>query len=129
MGGANSNSGPGYAKHPDHKLPVESHPGRHRMVCEGEVVADSSDTLLMCETGYERVHYFPLKDVSMEKMQRNTHHTFCPFKGQASYWNLAVGGKTVENAAWGYPEPFDEVSELKDFVAFDMEKMDELIFG
>ncbi|NQU61505.1 MAG: DUF427 domain-containing protein [Rhodospirillales bacterium] len=129
MGNTNSNSGPGYAKHPDHKVIVERHPGRHRIVINGEVVADSSDTLLMNESGYERVHYFPCKDVRMDMMPSNTHHTFCPFKGEASYWDFDASGGLVENAAWGYLEPFDEVSELKGFVAFDTEKIDEIIFG
>ena len=52
------------------------------------------------------------------------HHTYCPYKGTASYWSIAVGDRLSENAVWAYPEPFDEVAALKDYVAFYWDRVD-----
>jgi len=57
-------------------------------------------------------------------MTPTDHHTFCPYKGTASYWTIKVGSKVTENAVWGYPDPFDEVAAIKDFVAFYWDRVD-----
>ena len=63
-------------------------------------------------------------DVRMDRMTPTDHHTFCPYKGTASYWTIAVGDKVAENAVWGYPEPFEEVAAIEDFVAFYWNRVD-----
>ena len=65
----------------------------------------------------------------MDLMTPTDHHTFCPYKGTASYWTIAVGDKIAENVVWGYREPFDEVPALKDFVAFYWNRVDALVRG
>lgn len=124
-----TNTGPGYAKHPDHQVTLADHPGRHRVLFNGEAVADSTRTLLMTESGCPGVHYFPLADVRMDLMRPSDRHTHCPFKGEASYWHVTIGGKTAEHAVWAYPDPYDEVALIRDRVAFDMNQMDEIRFG
>ncbi|MFQ5764410.1 MAG: DUF427 domain-containing protein [Rhodospirillales bacterium] len=128
-GSQRANPGPGYRERPDHRVTVEDHPGRHRVLFNGEVVADSERTLLITETGHGRVHYFPRADVRMDLMRQSRRHTRCPFKGEASYWHLEAGGEMAADAVWAYPDPYDEVAAIRDFVAFDMAKMDELRFG
>lgn len=124
-----TNTGPGYTEHPDHHVTLADHPGRHRVLFNGEAVADSTRTLLMTESGCPRVHYFPLADVRMDRMRPSERHTHCPFKGKASYWHVTVGGKTAEHAVWAYRDPYDEVARIGDHVAFDMNRMDEIRFG
>jgi uncharacterized protein (DUF427 family) len=51
-------------------------------------------------------------------LERTDLETFCPFKGNASYWTLAASGQRDENAVWSYEDPFDQVAGLKDYVAF-----------
>jgi len=53
----------------------------------------------------------------MDLLRPTEHHTYCPYKGTASYWSIAAGGRESENAVWGYPEPFDEVAAIRDYVA------------
>ena len=72
----------------------------------------------MKETRHEPVVYFPRQDVRFGLMEPTSHHTFCPFKGEASYWTLRVGERAEENAAWSYEDPFDEVAGLSGYVAF-----------
>jgi uncharacterized protein (DUF427 family) len=87
-------------------------------------VADSTQAHLLFETQHLPVYYFPRSDVRMDLMTPTDHHTFCPYKGDASYWTVTVDGKAAENAVWGYRDPFEEVAAIKDFVAFYWNRMD-----
>lgn len=107
-----------HAKHPDYRVDVESNPVRVQARLEGEVIADSTRTVHVRETAHEAVIYFPREDVRLELAERTAHETFCPFKGEASYWSFSAAGARGENVAWSYEDPFDEVAALKDYVAF-----------
>ncbi|MEE3332137.1 MAG: DUF427 domain-containing protein [Myxococcota bacterium] len=85
---------------------------------EGSLVVDSDNALRVLETAHDPVLYFPREDVAMEFLQRTDHSSFCPFKGDASYWSLCAGGVTSENAVWSYEDPFEEVDALRNYVAF-----------
>ena len=77
------------------------------------VLAESDDTEIV-----EGNHYFPPETVNMEHFKQSDHHTVCPWKGTASYYNVEAGGKVNENAAWYYPEPKKAADQIKDYVAF-----------
>ncbi len=77
------------------------------------VIAESEATVVV-----EGNHYFPADSVSKEYLQQSSTHTTCPWKGEASYYNLVVNGETNEDAAWYYPAPKDAAAEIKDHVAF-----------
>ena len=85
---------------------------------DGVVLAESAAPLVMRETGLDSYLYFPPGDVSKTLLQPSTLRTFCPFKGTASYWHLDLPGSQLENAAFSYENPFDEVSEIAGHVAF-----------
>jgi uncharacterized protein (DUF427 family) len=69
------------------------------------------------------VYYIPRSDVKMERLVRSAHHTYCPFKGQASYFSLKDG---PENAVWSYEQPYDEMAALKDLLAFYPDRVDSI---
>ena len=77
------------------------------------VLAESDDTEIV-----EGNHYFPPETVNMEHFKQSDHHTVCPWKGTASYYNVEAGGKVNENAAWYYPEPKKAADQIKGYVAF-----------
>ena len=114
----------GFKTNPDYKVILERSPRRVRVKFNGEWVADSTAAHLLFETRHLPVYYFPRADVRMDKLAPTDHHTFCPYKGTASYWTIRVGDKVSENAVWGYPDPYDEVPALKDFVAFYWDRVD-----
>ena len=118
--------GPGYKKWPDHKVDLIKSDKHVRVIFNGEVVADSDRTIIVDESRHSIVYYFPRSDVKMGYMQRTDHHTYCPFKGEASYYTLTVGNKREENAVWTYEEPYDEVRELKDCLAFYANRIDKI---
>ena len=116
--------GPGYARNPDHYVRVEASPRRVRAVVGGETVADSTRMRLLHEANHLPVYYFPLEDVRMDLMTRTDTGTHCPYKGDASYWSLTVGGRKVDDILWSYETPFDEVPELAGIGAFYWGKVD-----
>lgn len=77
------------------------------------VIAESDDTVVV-----EGNHYFPAESVVKEFLQPSSTHTICPWKGEASYYTLAVNGQTNPNAAWFYPEPKEAAAQIKNRVAF-----------
>jgi uncharacterized protein (DUF427 family) len=79
----------------------------------GTVIAESDDTVVV-----EGNHYFPPASVRSELLQPSAKTTFCPWKGTASYYSVAVDGEVNADAAWYYREPKDAAAEIKDHVAF-----------
>jgi uncharacterized protein (DUF427 family) len=92
-------------------------PQRIRALFAGETIVDSSRAKLLHETGHLPVYYFPLEDVRTDLLERTDKHTRCPHKGEASYWSLHVGGRSAPDAVWGYEDPIEPASFLRDHVA------------
>lgn len=84
-----------------------------RAIWKDEVIAESDDTVIV-----EGNHYFPADSVKQDLLSDSTHHTTCPWKGLASYYNVSVNGETNTNAAWYYPEPKDAAKNITGRVAF-----------
>ena len=118
-----TNSGPGYKKYPDHRITTKPAGVRVRVKLDGEVIADTRDAIKLEEGDYPAVYYIPRKDVKMDRLIRSKHQTVCPFKGTASYYSLANG---AENAVWTYETPYDEVSVIKERLAFYPDKVDSI---
>ena len=114
----------GFKTNPDYRITFEASPRRVRVNFAGETVADSTNAHLLFETRHLPVYYFPRADVRMDLLTATDHHSFCPYKGQASYWTLRAGGRVAENAVWGYPVPYEEVAAIKDYVAFYWDRVD-----
>jgi len=114
----------GFKTNPDYKITFEPSPRRVRVQLNGEWIADSTKAHLLFETRHLPVYYFPRSDVRLDLLTPTEHHSFCPYKGTASYWTIRVGDRMSENAVWGYPEPYDEVTAIQDFVAFYWDRVD-----
>lgn len=77
------------------------------------VLAESDKTVVV-----EGNQYFPPEAISKEHFQPSDTHTTCPWKGEASYYNVVVDGQVNKDAAWFYPQPKHAAAEIKDRVAF-----------
>ena len=88
------------------------------------VIAESSDTLLLEEKGYPPVFYLPRRDADMSLLVRTTHYTYCPYKGDCTYYSIPIGGTKSEFAVWTYEEPYEAVSRIKDYLAFYPSRVD-----
>ncbi len=123
-----ANPAPGYATKPEHRVDLLPDTRRVRVTFAGSVIADSRDTVRCEETGHEPVYYIPEKDVRIDLMRPTEHHTYCPFKGDCSYWTISVPGRDgdqrSENAVWAYRAPFDEAMGLAGHYAFYKSRVD-----
>lgn len=124
----NGNSSPGFQQYPNHRIATKPAGVRVQVKFKGEVIADTRDAIALEEpTGGKTVapvvYYIPRKDVKMERLARTSHQTYCPFKGQASYYSFKDG---PENAVWSYEQPYDEMLAIKEFVAFYPDKVDSI---
>jgi uncharacterized protein (DUF427 family) len=79
----------------------------------GAVLAESDKTIVI-----EGNHYFPPDTINREYFQDSSTHSTCPWKGEASYYDVLVDGQVNKDAAWYYPEPKPAADEIKDRVAF-----------
>jgi len=115
-----SNSGPGYARAPDHILSLVPAGTSFQAVLNGVVIAASDNAVILHESNHQDTVYFPAEDVRLDLASKTDHSTHCPFKGDASYWSFDGG----ENIAWGYETPFDEMIGIKNYVAFYNDRLD-----
>jgi uncharacterized protein (DUF427 family) len=113
-----------YHKYPDYRVNLDPSTARIRVSFAGEMIAESERTLMVRETKHTPVVYFPRDDVRFDLLEATSHVTFCPFKGEASYWTLRVGDRVEENVVWSYADPFDEVAGIKDYVSFYADRVD-----
>ena len=111
---------------PEHPITITPNPRRVRVTFNGRVVADTRRALTLREASLAPVHYIPRADADMTLLARTTHATHCPYKGDAAYYSLEVGGSTSENAVWTYEEPYAAVAEIKDHLAFYPHRVDRI---
>ena len=109
---------------PDHPITIQHNPNRVVVTVAGRVVADTRDALILREARYPAVHYVPRKDVDMALLERTEHATYCPYKGDCSYFSIPSGGDRSTNAVWTYEAPYEAVSPIKDHVAFYPDRVD-----
>jgi uncharacterized protein (DUF427 family) len=84
-----------------------------RATWNGVLLAESDDTVVV-----EGNHYFPASAVRTDYLRPSQTHTFCPWKGTASYYSIEIDGETNRDAAWYYPEPKDAATAVTDRNAF-----------
>jgi uncharacterized protein (DUF427 family) len=111
---------------PDHPISIDANPSCVLVTVGGHVIADTRDALTLHEDSYPAVEYVPRRDVDMAALTRSEHTTYCPYKGGASYYSIPAGGDRSLNAVWTYETPFEAVAQIKDYVAFYSDRVDEI---
>jgi uncharacterized protein (DUF427 family) len=96
------------------------------VIAGGKVVADTRNALTLQEADYPPVQYVPLADVDQGELERTSTETYCPYKGDASYYSIAVGGDKAVDAVWEYQNPRDAVAAIKGHVAFYPSRVDSI---
>jgi uncharacterized protein (DUF427 family) len=109
---------------PDHPITIAVHPGMVRVTFAGQVVAESRRALTLKEATYPPVHYIPREDARMDLLRPSAHATHCPYKGDASHFTVAAGGRSAENAVWSYAHPFPAMAVIAGHLAFYPDRVD-----
>jgi uncharacterized protein (DUF427 family) len=110
---------------PAHRIYFADFLPRVRAVIAGRTVLDTTRGKLLYESGIPPRFYAPLEDFDAAALSRTDHSTHCPFKGDASYWSVAVNGTAQENAVWAYEAPIADAAWLDGYASLYHEKADE----
>ena len=109
---------------PDHPITIAPAAERVRVMFNGEAVADTTRALVLQEAAYKPVFYIPREDAKLALIEKTTHGTHCPYKGDASYYSIKVGDRVAENAIWSYETPFPAMREIAGHLAFYPNRVD-----
>jgi uncharacterized protein (DUF427 family) len=109
---------------PDHPITISPVEGYVRVTVAGRIVAESARTLRLEEKGYPAAYYLPRSDADIALLVRTTHYTYCPYKGDCSYYSIPIGGTKSEDAVWTYEKPYEAVADIKEHLAFYPTRVD-----
>lgn len=109
---------------PGHPITIEPNPAKVIVRLNGKTIAETNASLTLKEASYPPVTYIPRKDVDMSLLKRSDHQTHCPYKGDASYYSIPLGGARSDNAVWTYEHPHDAVNAIRDYMAFYPDRVD-----
>jgi uncharacterized protein (DUF427 family) len=110
----------------DHAISIQRNPAHVVVSAAGRVVADTGNALTLLEADYPAVQYIPREDVDFSQLERTDHATYCPYKGECSYYSVPAGGEKSVNAVWTYEDPYPAVAQIKGHVAFYPDRVDEI---
>src|SRR5260370_17926508 len=109
-----------------HPISIRRNAARVVVSVARHVIADTRSALTLREADYPAVQYIPSEDVDLSQLERTDHATYCPYKGDCSYYNVPAGGKKAVNAVWTYEDPYPPVAKIKGHVAFYPDRVDEI---
>lgn len=100
------------------KIDIRKAQGTWTVRAGGAVLVESRDALVLSEGDLPDVIYFPRSDIAMAFLDDSDQTTRCPHKGTARYFSIVTKSKTLDNAAWSYESPVEDVARIKDHIAF-----------
>jgi uncharacterized protein (DUF427 family) len=118
-----------HPRDPYHRVDVLQSSRHVRVEAGGEVLAETDRARLLFETHLPVRYYIPKLDVRMELLEPSPTRTRCPYKGEARYWHVTIGGKVLDDLAWSYQEPIPECPKIENLVCFFNERVDTYVDG
>lgn len=123
------NSKPVKIPGPDHPITITQTRGLVTVTVNGRCVASTRGALTLKEATYPPVLYIPRQDVDMTLLQRTSHQTYCPYKGECAYYSIPAGGERSVNAAWTYEAPHAATAQIREYLAFYPDRVDAIETG
>lgn len=111
---------------PGHPITIEQSNAHIIVRAAGQIIAETRRALVLREASYPPVFYIPREDAGMSLLERSEHTSWCPYKGEASYYSIPDG---TANAVWTYETPHDAVAEIRDHLAFYRDRVDSIEVG
>jgi uncharacterized protein (DUF427 family) len=112
-----------------HKITITPTDRHVEVTLAGEKLASSGRAVVLEETGLPPRYYLPREDVRTELLRRTTSKTTCPFKGEASYWSVEVGGQVHDDLVWSYEDPIPEAAGIAGLMCFYTERAELAVAG
>ncbi|WP_210585395.1 DUF427 domain-containing protein [Streptomyces sp. GESEQ-35] len=112
---------------PDHPITIETTGVRVVAGIGPHIVADTTRALTLREANYPPVQYIPLDDVDQTLLAPSATQTYCPYKGNASYYSIALAEGGPADAVWSYSEPYEAVADIAGHVAFYTDRVEVVV--
>lgn len=109
---------------PDHPISIEPVASRIRVQSGGKVVADTTSALALREANYPVVYYIPRNDADQSLLKSTETNSYCPYKGDCSYFTITSPEGDIEDSVWSYEHPFEAVSSIAEHLAFYPNKVE-----
>lgn len=94
----------------------------------GKVIAHSLNAFRVLETASPPTIYIPNQDIDWSQLVETHAHSFCEWKGEASYWALADDPDGA-HVAWQYKDPMHAFEVLRGHSSFYPGRVDCYIDG
>ncbi len=114
---------------PDHPIDIDPSSAHVVVRVAGKIIVDTRNALTLREASYPSVLYLPRSDADLSLLQRTDHATYCPYKGDCSYYSIPLGGAKSINAVWTYENPYAAVEAIKGYLAFYRDRIDSMETG
>ena len=111
---------------PNHSITIEPTNGRVVVTVAGRAIADSHSALTLREASYPAVQYIPRADVDLSLLERSETSSYCPYKGEAAYFSIEVGGDRRPDAVWTYEGAYTAVAKIDGYLAFYPDRVDSI---
>jgi uncharacterized protein (DUF427 family) len=111
---------------PDHPITITHSGDRVLVRVADRTIVDTRGALLLKEANYPGVYYLPRSDADMSLLVKTDHTTYCPYKGECSYYSIPAGGERSQNAVWTYETPYPSVVQIKEYLAFYPTRVDSI---
>jgi uncharacterized protein (DUF427 family) len=111
---------------PEHPITITPNTNRVIVSFGGRTIADTRRALTLKEGSYPAVHYIPRDDADMTALEKTAHMTYCPYKGDASYYSIKANGRSSANAIWSYEAPHEAMAAIKGYLAFYPDRVDSI---
>jgi uncharacterized protein (DUF427 family) len=111
---------------PDHPIAISASGDRVVVKAAGRTVVDTRAALVLKEASYPAVYYVPRKDADLTLLMKTDHTTYCPYKGECSYYSIPAGSGRSTNAVWTYESPYASVIQIKEYLAFYPDRVDSI---
>jgi uncharacterized protein (DUF427 family) len=118
----------GHPRDPYHRVDVRRSTRRVRIEVDGEAVAETTSPRLLFETNLPLRFYLPREDIVVP-LHPSVRRSYCPYKGEASYWSADVAGRRRDDLGWSYEQPLPDVAAITGLVAFWDEQVDVVLDG
>lgn len=113
-----------YPPNPYHRVDCRPTDRRLRVALDGEVLVDTTDTVIVFETALEPRLYVAPSLVRTDLLRRSETTSYCNYKGYATYWSAVRGSDAIEDVAWSYEDPLPETRPIRGHFSFDPGKCD-----
>ncbi len=119
--------GPGYARAPAHRIAYVPPHAHVKVAAGGLPLAATTDVVALEENGCPTRYYLARGGIDMTRLRKTGKTTYCPFKGLATYYVIDGPGGEIHDAVWSYEQTFREAELVRDRLAFDAGRVDEVV--